>query len=76
MENNLGALSRKQSPTAYKAQVQKIADYADGAMRRLQDAYERQYGTPPIEGVAAGAGNDPLGILPGGNANDPLGILR
>ena len=50
LQNNLAALDTNQSPEAFKAELQKIADYAEGVKSRSIRAYESEFGQLPKSG--------------------------
>lgn len=43
LQSNLAALDSSQSPEAFKANLQKIVDYVDGAKGRMRQAFHAQY---------------------------------
>lgn len=43
LENNLAALEQSQSPEAFKANLQKIVEYANSTKGRLTNAYQQTY---------------------------------
>lgn len=47
LQNNLAALSTKQSPEQFKTELQKIVDYAASIRDRSHQAYQQTYGQAP-----------------------------
>ncbi|MDT3468918.1 hypothetical protein [Stenotrophomonas maltophilia] len=43
LQSNLAALDSSQSPEAFRANLQKIVDYVDGAKGRMRQAFQAQY---------------------------------
>jgi hypothetical protein len=68
LQNNLAALQTSQSPEQFRANLQRIIDYAEDAKRRLGDAYSNEYEI----GAAGTAGN---GSMPAPGAS-PAGGPR
>lgn len=67
LENNLAALEKQQSTPAFKASLDRIVEYAQGAMERLRAAYRDTYGQDFDEGGAGeGAPRIDLGGGSGG----------
>lgn len=59
LQNNLAALDTNQSPEAFIGSLQQIVDYANGVKARMNDAYQKQYGSG-VNGNQQG-GNPPSG---------------
>lgn len=54
LQENIAALDTKQSPEEFVKNLQKVIDYADGAIERLRDAYSKTYlGGAPSAAIEA-----------------------
>lgn len=67
LQNNLAALSRKQSGAEYRKQLQKIIDYAEGSKERRVKAFDAEYANPPppasrVGGLAPAMNQAPASI--------------
>lgn len=69
LQNNLAALQNSQSLEQFKANLQKIIDFATASKDRLKQAYMRQYGDLPQNGAAPSAGVPDAGVQSGGFSN-------
>jgi hypothetical protein len=49
LQSNLAALDSSQSPEAFRANLQKIVDYVEGAKGRMRQAFQAQYQGQPAQ---------------------------
>lgn len=67
LQNNLAALGRAQSEDEYRAQLQKIIDFANGSKTRRRDAFDVTYGAGGgVRPPPAGGGLPQPGHVEGG----------